>query len=102
MVGSGSGAASGGSGATAAAGSGAAVAATSTQRPCTGHGGSLWESDRKLYPEVERLMRDEHKSATAAARQLAEAGQVVGAGTEESRARRLAKRYLDDLERHVG
>jgi hypothetical protein len=55
--------------------------------------------DRKLYPELERIMREEHKSLTAAARQLAEAGQVAGTGTstKESRARRLAKRYQDDL-----
>jgi len=55
-------------------------------------------SDRKLYPELERIMREEHKSATAAARQLAEAGQVEGTSiNKESRARRLTKRYLDDL-----
>jgi hypothetical protein len=54
-------------------------------------------SDRKLYPELERIMREEQKSATAAARQLAEDGKVKGVGGTESRARRLAKRYLDDL-----
>jgi hypothetical protein len=53
-------------------------------------------SDRKLYPELERIMRERQKSATAAARQLVEDGYVTGVGAPESRARRLAKRYLDD------
>jgi hypothetical protein len=57
------------------------------------------ELDRKLYPELEQLAK-KCGSVTAAARQLAEQGKVAGTGTstEESRARRLAKRYLADHE----
>jgi hypothetical protein len=54
------------------------------------------ESDRKLYPEVERIMRGEHKTVTAAARQLAEQGKVAGTGIKESRARRLPGQYRAD------
>jgi hypothetical protein len=52
--------------------------------------------DRALYSELERLMREEHMSATAAARQLADEGKVEGGGTPESKARRLSRRYLTD------
>jgi hypothetical protein len=51
------------------------------------------KEDRALYPELERLMHQEHMSLTAAARQLADNSKVAGIGTAESRARRLAKRY---------
>jgi hypothetical protein len=54
------------------------------------------ESDRALFPELKRLMREGHMSATAAARQLAEEGKVAGIGSDESRAHRLAGRYLAD------
>ena len=54
------------------------------------------ESDRACYAELERLMREECLSASAAARELAEAGKVEGTGTAESRGRRLAKLYLAD------
>lgn len=56
-------------------------------------------SDRALYAELKQLMRDEHISATAAARQLAENNKVAGVGSPESIARRLAKRYLADSHR---
>jgi hypothetical protein len=57
------------------------------------------EADRSLYPELDRIRQEEHQSPTAAARQLAEAGKVAGTGTStaESRARRLARRYLNDI-----
>jgi hypothetical protein len=53
-------------------------------------------SDRALYPKLKRLMRKQSMSATAAARQLADDGKVAGVGSPESRARRLATRYLAD------
>lgn len=53
-------------------------------------------SDRACYPELERLMQEEHLSASAAARKLTEAGEVEGVGSPESRGRRLAKLYLAD------
>ena len=54
------------------------------------------ESDRALYPDLERIMREQHISLTAAARQLADDSRVDGVGRSESRARRLARRYSDD------
>ena len=57
------------------------------------------EADHKLYPELEQLAVPEKRgSISAAARHLAEEGKVAGAGTAESRARRLATRYLRDIE----
>ena len=50
------------------------------------------ESDRALFPELERVMRDHRMSANAAARELA--SRIEGAGTEASKAKRLASRYL--------
>jgi hypothetical protein len=51
------------------------------------------DSDRALFPEMQRLMRDHQLSATAAARRLAEDGKVAGVGGSESRARRLVDRF---------
>jgi hypothetical protein len=45
-------------------------------------------ADRKLFPELERIMAEEKKSRTAAA--LALVDQIAGAGTPQSRAKRLA------------
>jgi hypothetical protein len=56
-------------------------------------------SDRALYAKLERLMREQQISASNAARQLADDGKVAGVGTPESRARRLAGRYLRSLSR---
>jgi hypothetical protein len=53
-------------------------------------------ADRSLYPELERLMREHCLTATAAARRLADDNKVAGIGGSESRARRLAKRFLAD------
>ena len=50
------------------------------------------ESDQALFPELERVMRDHRMSANAAARELA--SRIEGAGTEASKAKRLASRYL--------
>jgi hypothetical protein len=54
------------------------------------------ESDRALYPELKRLIKKERLSATAAALQLANDNRVAGIGSVQSRARRLAGRYLED------
>jgi hypothetical protein len=51
------------------------------------------ESDRALFPEIERIMRESHKSVHAAALEVASAGKVQGGGTPESLAKRLAKRF---------
>ena len=47
-------------------------------------------SDRALFAEFERIMAEKQKSRSAAALELAEAGQVKGPGTAQSRAKRLA------------
>ena len=52
--------------------------------------------DRALYPELERIRAEKQKSLSAAAFELAEAGQIKGSGTAQSRARRLAALYNRD------
>jgi hypothetical protein len=51
------------------------------------------ESDRTLFAQIEQMMTEKHVSHTEAARTLAESGMVVGRGSKESIARRLATRY---------
>jgi len=47
-------------------------------------------SDRALFPALEQIMIRDHKSRSAAAQSLAEAGKVAGMGIAKSRAARLA------------
>jgi hypothetical protein len=54
------------------------------------------EADRVLFPEMNRLVDEDHKSVHAAALELASAGKIKGVGTEKSRAQRLAKRFRED------
>jgi hypothetical protein len=56
-------------------------------------------SDQKLYPEIERLI-PKHGSARAAALILVDEGKVAGRGSPESKAKRLAGRYLRLLARN--
>ena len=49
--------------------------------------------DRALYRDIERIVRKDRKSVSAAALELAEAGKVKGPGTATSRAKRLATRF---------
>jgi hypothetical protein len=58
-------------------------------------GGVTVASDRELYPDMFRLIA-EGASAEAAALKLARANKVAGAGTPQSRATRLAKRFRKD------
>jgi hypothetical protein len=53
-------------------------------------------ADRALFPELEQIMNTQHKSRSAAARVLAEAGKIAGNGTQESVARRLAALYSSE------
>ena len=48
------------------------------------------DADRALFSDLERIMVEKQKSPSAAALELAQAGQVKGFGTPESRAKRLA------------
>jgi hypothetical protein len=50
-------------------------------------------SDKELIPELERIMLTQNKSATAAARALAETSKNAGTGSKESRAKRLVEYY---------
>jgi hypothetical protein len=52
------------------------------------------EKDRALFPEIERLMK-EGLSRSAACEKLARDDRVAGAGSSESRARRLSDRFRD-------
>ena len=54
------------------------------------------ESDRALFPDIERLTKDKHTSANAAALELANQGKVAGTGLPESRSKRLANLYLKE------
>lgn len=54
------------------------------------------EADRSLFPEMKRLVDEDHKSVHAAALELASAGKVKGAATLESQAKRLAKRFRNE------
>jgi hypothetical protein len=72
-----------------------AMAAPRRRRsPAPGSLNRYAEADRALHREIRQMMREDHLSATAAAQKLAEAGRVVGTGSTDSRARRLATRYL--------
>jgi hypothetical protein len=51
------------------------------------------EADRGLFPELQRMMREENLSSTAAAQKLADLDKVGGDGTKQSKAKRLAERY---------
>jgi hypothetical protein len=62
--------------------------------PRTGTVARYAEADRKLFPELARLMSERMTSATEAAHVLAADGKIAGSGTADSRARRLAKAYL--------
>ena len=50
-------------------------------------------SDRALFKKLERLI-PKHGSASAAARKLVDDGVVEGGGTPESKAHRIARRYI--------
>ena len=65
----------------------------SRKGPAPGTVDRYGDSDRTLFPEIECIMRDGHKSVHAAALELASAGKVQGSGTPESRAKRLAMRF---------
>lgn len=71
-------------------------AATRRRGPKPGTVDRYGDSDRALYPELEQLIRDEHLSRTAAAMKLAAADRIGGAGSEENRARRLARRFAGE------
>jgi len=55
------------------------------------------EADRALFPEMKRLVDEDHKSVHAAALELASTGKIKGAGTPNSRAQRLAKLYRNEV-----
>ena len=53
------------------------------------------EADQKLFAEMRRLINQTNaRSASAAALELVEQGKVAGAGSPQSKVKRLANRYL--------
>jgi hypothetical protein len=76
-----------------AAPDGSTAVARRRRGPALGSLDRYGESDRALFPEIERLVRDEHKSVSAAALELTEKGEVKGTGAPKSVAQRLARRY---------
>lgn len=61
--------------------------------PAPGTVSRYGEKDGALFSEIDRLMRDSHLSVHGAALELARAGKIAGAGTMDSRAKRLSERY---------
>jgi hypothetical protein len=57
--------------------------------------------DRRLFPELKRIMNEERKSLSAAALDLAQAGRIAGIGTPQSRAKRLAALYKRERPRRA-
>jgi hypothetical protein len=51
------------------------------------------ESDRALFPDLIKLMKDDHLSAQEAAGRLGDLNKIAGRGTLDSRKRHLARRY---------
>ena len=52
-------------------------------------------ADRKNFPEIKKRMNSgKARSANGAALQLAHEGKLAGGGSEQSKARRVARRYL--------
>jgi hypothetical protein len=66
--------------------------------PARGQVDRYRDTDHALYPELDRLTRDEpiKLSINAAALLLGEQGKIAGTGARESRAHRLADRYRKD------
>jgi hypothetical protein len=54
------------------------------------------EADGGLFGDIEEIMKKENNSVEAAAKMLADANRIVGTGSPDSRATRLAKRYRQD------
>jgi hypothetical protein len=54
------------------------------------------ESDRALFPEMTKLMKDEQLSVEEAAGRLGALDKIKGRGNADSRKHRLAKRYRDE------
>ena len=69
--------------------------------PVPGKLSRFGNSDRALFPEIERIMRQETKTVTEAARELDYEGKVNGRGTSEARVRRLAKLYRKEHPQQV-
>jgi hypothetical protein len=68
--------------------------ASSRRGPQTGITG-LAASDRKLYPKIKILLKNgDATSPFNAAKKLVLAGKVAGGGSDDSKAKRLATRYL--------
>jgi hypothetical protein len=78
---------------------GTGTARRSRKGPAPGTVDRFGESDRALFPEIERIMREGRKSVHAAALEVASAGKVQGGGTPESRAKRLAKGFRKERPR---
>jgi hypothetical protein len=61
--------------------------------PAPGSVDRYGQSDRELFPEIERIMREKQITVSAAASELADNNKVDGVGSAKSRAKRLATRY---------
>jgi hypothetical protein len=68
----------------------------SRKGPAPGTVDRYGKSDRSLFPEIERIVDERHTSVYGAALELAMDKKVDGRGTNESRAKRLAKRFSQE------
>jgi transposase-like protein len=55
------------------------------------------QADEALFPELRRLLNEEHKTLTAATQELAWQGKVGGPATPESKAKRLQRAFRNSL-----
>lgn len=51
------------------------------------------KKDREYFPAISRMIKDGSRSAYGAALSLAEGGELTGAGTPQSRAKRVSQRF---------
>jgi hypothetical protein len=69
--------------------------------PVAGKLSRFGNSDRALFSEIERIMKQGSKSVTEAVRELDYEGKVNGRGSSEARVRRLAKLYRKEHPQRV-
>jgi hypothetical protein len=75
------------------------IARRNRKGPAPGTIDRFGDTDRALFPEIEHIMSEGHKSVHAAALELASDGKIQGGGTPESRAKRLAALFRKEKPR---
>lgn len=76
-----------------------AASSGSKRGPAPGSLKRFAAADKKLFPKMKRLIKTHKTSPTGAAKLLAEYGEVEGVGSADSRARRLARAFIQERKR---